>query len=372
MIQGHALLTRVLCLPSLSTSLANLQWDLLVRQARRADLLAELACRLIDADCFKHVPRAPRMHLESALRLVAQQNIAVHHEVSCIVRDLSAVDVRVVLLKGTAYLLSNLPLARGRMFGDVDILVPRAQIEEVETALRLRGWHSSVHDAYDQRYYRRWMHELPPMNHVRRGTTLDVHHSLLPDIGWVRVDTDALFESIEPVAGAAGAFVLSPVDMVLHSATHLFHEGEFDHALRDLFDLDNLLRHFAALNPAFWSALVPRAMALGVGRPLYYALRYTALLLETPVPGHVTAQAQTCNPGRATRAFMDACYTRTLQPLHRSTDNGLSAAARAVLYLRAHWLRMPAHLLAYHLARKTMLRLTAKPHRAPPAVPPDV
>ena len=371
MIGNRTLLVRVLCSPADSLGLANLQWDLLVRQARRADLLAELAWRLIDTGCFESVPRAPRLHLESALKLVAQQGIALRHEVSCIMRDLAAVDVRVVFLKGAAYQVSNLPLARGRMFGDVDILVPKAKIEDVETALRLRDWQSSAHDAYDQRYYRVWMHELPPMTHVRRGTTLDVHHTLLPDIGRVRVDAHALFESIVPVPASTGVFVLSPEDMVLHSAAHLFHEGEFNHALRDLFDLDSLLRHFAGRDLAFWDALVPRARALGLTRPLYYALRYTALLLGTPVPAHVVAQSKSCAPGRATRALMDACYTRTLQPLHGSTDGRAAAAARAALYLRSHWLRMPVHLLAYHLGRKAVLRLTEKPPQAPPAVPPD-
>jgi hypothetical protein len=33
----------------------------------------------------------------------------------------------------------------------------------------LAGWAATHHDAYDQRYYRQWMHELPPMQPYARG-----------------------------------------------------------------------------------------------------------------------------------------------------------------------------------------------------------
>jgi hypothetical protein len=38
--------------------------------------------------------------------------------------------------------------------------------------------------------------------------------------------------------------------MVLHSATHLFYDGELNHGLRDLVDLDDLLRHFSGADAA--------------------------------------------------------------------------------------------------------------------------
>ncbi len=35
-------------------------------------------------------------------------------------------------------------------------------------------------DPYDDLYYRRWMHELPPLVHSERGQLVDVHHTILP------------------------------------------------------------------------------------------------------------------------------------------------------------------------------------------------
>ncbi len=49
--------------------------------------------------------------------------------------------------------------------------------------------------------------------------------------------------------------------MILHSATHLFHEGEFDNALRDLADLDALLKQYQSEGNS-WESLLMRAKQL--------------------------------------------------------------------------------------------------------------
>lgn len=366
MDERHLLREALLAPRSLGSLLSPTQWDLLIRQGRRANLLARLALALEEGGCIGDVPEAPRLHLLAAKQVAARQAIAVRWEVTCIQKALRGVGVPVTLLKGAAYLMAGLPAAQGRLFSDVDILVPKRAMAEVESALMLNGWQSYDTTAYDQRYYRRWMHEIPPMTHIRRGTTIDVHHAILPETARLKVNTPALFECIQPLPGHPGMAVLAPVDMFLHSATHLFHEGEFENGLRDLFDLDRLLTH-CAKTPSFWETVVPRAQTLGLCRPLHYALRYSGRWLHTPIPGEVLQAAQAAAGIPAWRQrLMDACFSRALRPMHPSSDDCWSAPAKAALYVRSHWIRMPMHLLAYHLARKAVVR---SPVPEPPATP---
>ncbi len=349
------LIVQALLKPESVARLSGLQWDLLIRQGRRANLLARLALSLSRHGVREAVPQAARMHLLSAQRMAERQDLALRWEVECVRSALSATGVPVTLLKGAAYVMAGLPAARGRMFTDIDIIVPKARLGEVESALMLNGWQGTGHDAYDQRYYRRWMHEIPPMRHVRRGTTIDVHHTILPETARVKVNTPALLAGIVPLPGEQNLFVLQPVDMLLHSATHLFHEGEFASGLRDLFDLDSLLQAFGAA-PAFWEQLVPRAVELGLTRPLYYALRFTTTMLDTSVPQAVLDAAAIGKPPRPLAGLMDECYWRALQPLHASTNVPGTRLARFLLYVRSHWIRMPFPLLVYHLGRKVFVR----------------
>ncbi|NTV70763.1 MAG: nucleotidyltransferase family protein [Azonexaceae bacterium] len=355
MAERDLLLRALLTEPNQLMSASASQWDLLIRQARSSNLLARLANHFVEANLLEIVPHSPRQHLISALRLVDRQNIAMRWEVECIRKAVADTEMPIILLKGAAYVLSELRAARGRLFSDIDILVPMHRLADVESGLMLHGWQSLQYDEYDQRYYRRWMHEIPPMRHVRRGTVIDVHHSILPPTARVKVNTEALLAAAKPLVGHNSVYVLQPTDMFLHSATHLFHEGEFEKGLRDLFDLDSLLREFGSKD-GFWEKLVPRALELGLERPLFYALRYTNLILGTPIPISVFMAAMVAKPVGGLLYVMDFCYLRALRPLHPSTDDTGSRSARFALYLRSHWLRMPLHLLAYHLGRKALIR----------------
>ncbi len=349
------LLISVLEDPSRLEGLDRASWDILVRQGRRANLLARLAWRIGRHNARDFVLPAARPHLESAWAFSERQKIAVMWEVECIRKAVAGTGVPLLLLKGAAYVVAGLPVAEGRLLSDIDILVARENIADVESALMIHGWNTIHHDAYDQRYYRRWMHEIPPMRHLKRGTVIDVHHALLPETARTRADSDAMRKSAVPVPGHENTFVLTPIDMVLHSATHLFHEGELDKGLRDLVDLDSLLRHFGE-RPGFWEQLVPRARAVGLTRPLYYALRYASTILGTPVPGAAMAGSEIDAPRQPLRGLMDFLYRRALRPDHATCADVWTPLARWMLYARAHWLRMPLPLLVYHLAHKALVR----------------
>lgn len=355
MTPAKDLLVEALLSPASVKGLSPVEWDLLVRQGRRAKLLARLAHRLVNAGLIDDLPAAPRRHLLAEKKMADRQIHSVQWEVACLGRELGELAVPTVLLKGAAYALAGLPVADGRTFADIDILVPKARLPDVESQLMVYGWVDPSTDAYDQQYYRRWMHEIPPLTHRFRGTSLDVHHAILPETARVKVNTPALFEAVIPLAGHPGMHVLQPWDMFLHSATHLFHEGEFDSGLRDIFDLDSLLRHFGQ-EAGFWDGLVPRALALGLTRPLFYALRYTTMLLRTPVPGPVMQTVAPHGPARPLLRLMDACYRRALMPMHASSEGAWSGPARTALYIRSHWIRMPFLLLAYHLGRKALVK----------------
>jgi hypothetical protein len=169
------------------------------------------------------------------------------------------------------------------------------------------------------------------------------------------------------VPGDDGEFVFAPVDMVLHSATHLFHEGELEKGLRDLVDIESLLSGFACGRTQFWDELVARAGEVGLTRPLYYALRYSTRMLGAPVPEAILAASEAWAPPRPLRWLMDVLYLRALRPDHPTCSDWFTPVARWALYVRGHWLRMPLPLLVYHLARKAFMRERAEEVEVPRA-----
>ena len=349
------LLTAVWARPDQQPLLGSRDWEVLLGQARRAHLLGRLAAQHRDKGWLLGVLVKPRLHLESGLRLADRQQHEVRWEVDCIVRALKRLATPVVLLKGAAYLMADLPAARGRLFSDIDILVPRQSIESAEGEVFAAGWISDERDPYNQRYYRQWMHEVPPLRHVQRNTYIDLHHTITPPTSRFKVDGRRLLDRIVPLPGYPGLFVLAPADMVLHSAVHLFQEGEFDHGLRDLLDLKDLLHHFSQ-EADFWPNLLDRATELGLQIPLFHALFHIQRLFGYAPPPQWAARIAAFAPPVTLRLLMAWLLGLALRPDHPSCDIRWTGLARWLLYVRSHALRMPLHLVIPHLIRKAWMR----------------
>ena len=348
-------LAAVLARPDLLAELSPREWEKLLDQARRANLATRIAVLARDSGLFPRLPPRPRAHLEAACVLVGWRHASVRWEVDCIRRALQPLGVPVVLLKGAAYLMAGLPPARGRLFADVDLMVPRDPLAAVEKALFAHGWVSRGYDSYDQSYYRRWMHELPPMQHVTRASELDVHHTIAPLTARLPVDAKKLFAQARPLDIEGRFHVLAPADMVLHSIIHLFQEGGFEHGLRDLVDIDDLLRHFGRA-PDFFRELAERAAELGLGRPLYYAARQAQDLLGAALPEDFLAELERYRPGAATRGVLRWTFRAGILGDMAEGGGSFTGLARRLLYVRGHYLRMPLRLLVPHLVRKSVRR----------------
>lgn len=359
MTVSSELLFRVVSDPRSLAGFDAPQWNRLLRTARRTGLLPRLGVLTtssVDAACL---PPGVQPQFLAAETACGYHERCVRREVMLLQRSLSGFDDKVVLLKGAAYLMADLPVARGRLMSDLDILVPRSGLAAVEAALRDDGWEPLSHDEYDDHYYREWMHELPPLRQRERGTVIDVHHTILPLSGRLRPAPELLLEAALPIPGC-NFWRLSPVDMLLHSAAHMFQDGDLAGGLRDLLDLDMLFRYFGEHDDGFWQNLVPRARELQLLRPLYYALRQAASLLGTPVPSLIESQIGEAGPAWWTRMTMNWLLRRGLEPQDGDGESWDVSLARLLLYVRGHWLRMPPGLLLKHLAHKAAKRWKTK------------
>jgi len=339
---------------------ADPDWNRLIQGARAARLLGRLSFLIEDRGLIASCPDAVwGMCLAARYQpaYTLRQILFEAHKVRQVLRDLGC---DLILLKGAAYGAAALPWARGRNLSDLDILVPPGWLGAVEEALLAGGWECSGLSDYDQRYYRDWMHELPPFSHPERGVEVDLHHTLLPCTGRLKPQPQALVDASVPLA-LAGLRVLCPPDMLLHTAAHLFYDGEIKGGFGDLVDIHGMILQFGA-TPGFWDLLIERAVLHQLGRPLYHAIRYAGLLLATPVPPEALQALRAFAPPALPDRILGRLICRVLPPAYPERTEPVLAAA--LLYARSHWLRMPPWLLTKHLARKALRHLpTLAPHR---------
>lgn len=343
----HANLLALLGDPAHALQMWPADWEEPLRLARDARLLAALGQRLrADQRLWRAVPERPRGHLLAAIHH-SDWHLALMRRVLDDVAGALPAGMPVVLLKGAAYVAQGLPIGTGRMPSDVDLLVRRVDLSAAESALRAGGWASEKLDAYDERYYREWSHELPPLRHPDHGLELDLHHTITPVTSRVRADDGLLLAGIQPLPGSR-YLVLAPADQVVHAVIHLFQDSDLCGQLRNLVDIDGLLRaHMRSAGD--WDGLVARAEGHGAARLLGYALKYCREWLGTPVPDGLVPPG----PGPLSRVAMDWIFRRSCPPRlpdqAPSWDQRVAALAGAVRY---HWMRMPPGMLVAHLVRK--------------------
>jgi hypothetical protein len=353
---ASAALLRLLADPAGARALTLDDWDRLVPVGRASRLLGTLRQRLAEAGELAGVPERVRNHLESeaaAARYRKQLALRDLHGLAAVLRELPG---PIVLLKGAAYIVQGLRIADGRTVSDVDLLVPRDRLAAVEARLVEAGWAPGEVDPYDERYYREWSHEVPPLRFPGGQLELDLHHGILPPISRVTVDPAPLFAASRPVPGSPFR-VLAPEDQVLHACVHAFVDSDLADRLRDIVDLDGLLRELAAAR-GFWDRLCARAEALGLARALWYGLRYASLALATPVPEGVWRALDPHAPGALVRGLMDWLVASVMPPAPIAAPRPLGlGVARAVAVARYFWIRMPLPILVRHAAVKGARRI---------------
>ena len=221
-------------LPSLSSG----EWCSLLRVLRHKSLAASFYAR--HKSQLNRVPLKLKIALESAEKFAHAQHIQTLTQARKLKHTLDEHAIPFVFLKGAAYVVGKTANAQGRLMTDIDICVNKKDIKRVEEVLLAVGWEAKNMDEHDEKYYREWSHELPPMVHRTEGVALDVHHTLLPPVSGRTIDIENLIDSSAPPN--EGVFAIPPKPwLIFHSSVHLLLNEEVDNGLRDLNDIYILL-----------------------------------------------------------------------------------------------------------------------------------
>lgn len=320
-----ALLVDLLRMPERAGGLSPLQWNGVIAAARAERLLATLACRLDGGD----VPDEVRAVLADARQDAARDRQTALWEADRASAVLTPLGIPVILMKGAAYAAAGLAAGEGRMIGDLDIMVPRDRLAETERALLAAGWEWVKPDPYDDDYYRRWMHELPPLIHRERDRMIDVHHTILPLTARPMPDAGGMIADRLELGG--GLYLFSPEDRLCHAVAHMLADGDLAGGLRNLWDIKCLLADIEDRN-----RLTARATRHGLGPHLARAVRLVDHLYGA----------------RGARlGWRDRLFVRRLL-----ATNGWGRDGRKIcglgFYIRSHLLRMPPGMLMRHLWTK--------------------
>lgn len=330
--------------PASCVGKSDVWWCTFIKILRFERLLSLFAYKCDSLALIEEFPQVVQGHLQNALIMAKRQADHLAYEASLLSDSISTITNQCLYLKGAAYSLAGLSVANGRLFSDIDVLVPKNKLENIERSLLLKGWLSKPINDYDENYYREWAHEIPPLVQTRRGTVVDIHHNLVPPVSGKAPDINAFLEQTMVVNGFT---VLKPHAMLLHSCIHLIFNESFKQAHRDLYDIAALIHDFGS--DTFWSDAIKLAKDTGFYSELFLACRYSSIKLNYNLPSILADDIPFSRVGLRLRDFI---LGRALSPHHPLCKAKGKGIASFMAWIRGHWCKMPVMLLIYHLSVK--------------------
>lgn len=356
-----SLLVSTFANPNQISQFSTNQWNTFLSQARVSFVLYRAYLLFKQHNLLTQVPERIIPHLKNDSVYINNLVQQLESEVATVSQQMTKKQCSPIFLKGAAYVINELELAKSRVFSDIDILVTKSELAKAENALKRIGFTSQKTDDYDQKYYREYMHEIPPMQHIIRGTVLDVHHNILPVCKGVPVNINQLAElAVEVKFAGTKVKTFSPVGLFIHCAVHLFHEGEFEKGFRDLTDLALLYQEFNEKDRHFDQALLSLTKDLKLETSIYLALTCINQQLNVEISTVATDFISKHRETKKLASLDDFIFRYVLVPHHPSVHCWQFSLAKFIGYCRSHLLKMPLNLLIPHLMKKTWKQLTAK------------
>lgn len=330
--------------PAKISSMSPVQCSDLVTVFREQKILARMCYRIMDAGAFNTLDPKTQRHLLNAKRIADRQREQVFNEAKDLVRVLANDVDYLIFLKGAAYSMCAGKLGEGRIYSDIDILVPKQNLKACEQRLAVAGWLSQEINDYDDKYYRKWAHEIPPLVHGHRGTIIDIHHNIVPIISKQSLDIDTLISYQEEIL--PGVKVLSGPAQLVHCAIHLFRNEEYSASFRDLCDIYLMLE---GQDQHFWLEAIDIARQIGFSRELELAIRYVRYHLKLSIPRSVADRLKL----DAKETLNDRIFKQVLLPQHKLINGSQTPFLHSLAMVRGHIVKMPMHILIYHLFMKS-------------------
>lgn len=222
------------------------RWDELIRIASDETILPPLSFGLKQLGLWDQLPLQTTDFLEAYTELNALRNRQLYSEIEGAAISLNAAGIEPLVLKGPAYILGGAyPDPAHRFNLDIDLLVPKSQVEQTFLILRGAGYAPAVEDPLA-----RASHHLPALVQEDK-IRIELHNELGTRRCRQLLPAEEIYgRSHRLPLGAAAVRIPCPTDLIAHLIVHSqIHHGAEQRMwppLRVQYDLFVLARHYGS------------------------------------------------------------------------------------------------------------------------------
>jgi hypothetical protein len=211
--------------------------------------------------------------LRDSYYLNAARNNLLYNELARILTALSGQRIEVIVLKGAALAETVYPHRTLRPMSDIDLLVKRERLADVETTLLDIGYALDA-GTKEHHYHFAFTKSAAP--------AVEIHWHVQGLTDPFRVEIESCWRRAESITIAgAEALVLSPADLLLHLCQHLG-KHKFTGGIRPLCDVAEVARYYG--NRIDWRELARISSEWEMNSCCYLVLSLARELVDAPIP----------------------------------------------------------------------------------------
>jgi len=269
-------------------------WNEVTDRAIHNGLGPLLFARLKRSGARARIPADAWKRLRLVYLASASRNTRLFRGLHTVLGNLHSVGVPVVVLKGALLAEAVYGDTAVRPMCDVDLMVPRAEMPKAWTVLldlggvcMERTQRAAPAPETLSRDVESWCRREPHLPGVAiRRLIIELHWTLVPSAGPVRVDAAGLWHRARP-ATIAGAEVLalSPEDLLLHLCLHVCSKHRLDAGLLSFCDIAETVRRYR--DRLDWNRVVHTTREWGAARHAALTFDLVGRMLGTSVPDDV-------------------------------------------------------------------------------------
>ncbi len=260
-------------------------WSVVLQQAQRHRTWP-LLYRHLCGDFKSVVPAGVRERLGAYGRKLALFTLQQTQEMIHLMRAFEGAGIQALPFKGPVLGVQVYGDATLRQFGDLDVLVPRADVPRAEQLLAGRGYapYKPMTAAEAERY----LDIEKSREYVGERGLVELHWNFMHPMHGLQIDAEAVRRRTAPLTvGGATVPAPSPEDLLVYLCAH--GSKHFWERLSWICDVAECLRTYKSeMN---WAVALARADELHARRMLLLGLRLAARLLEAPVPAELLRRA---------------------------------------------------------------------------------
>ncbi|WP_299127599.1 nucleotidyltransferase family protein [uncultured Winogradskyella sp.] len=156
-----------------------IDWDAIVIQGSKHLVLPAIYCRLLVKKLTHVLPSELNTYLKEITELNRNRNELILKQILSLSQLLNEHKINYVFLKGSALLISNLYTDKGeRMIGDIDILIPKQQLNQAFKLLKNHSYTPAEHTLGDDFFEHK---HLPRLKTNKFICAVELHRKLFMD-----------------------------------------------------------------------------------------------------------------------------------------------------------------------------------------------